>query len=94
MAISMLIHGLRDCRLFAARSLQGQVSLIQQCNQDLLWEGGYMRQLYPEVGRSSRLLVGALREGTVGSRGPSTLVDEVWEPPAEGLTSRYELHLS
>lgn len=68
--------------LFAARSLQGQVSLIQQHNQDLLWEGGY-RQLHPEVGRASRLLVGALREGTVGSRGPSTLVDEVWEPPAE-----------
>lgn len=49
MATSMLIDGLRDCPLFAARSLLAKVSLIQQHNQGLLWEGG-SRRPNPEVG--------------------------------------------
>ena len=49
MATSMLIDGPRDCPLFAARSLQVQGPLIQQHNQDLLWEGGYRQRQDPQV---------------------------------------------
>lgn len=42
------------------------------------------------MGWTSGPLVWALREGTVGSRGSSTLVNEAWEPPAEELPSGSE----